>query len=96
MRKQMSQGGVQMNIERIWGNIRTHEGEVFYTKRGKPFTYRATDRLVVLQNTNRNIPIGDFAKALKIANPSVVKIQQMNLQGPSYLYGIISDPRIVP
>lgn len=85
-----------MNIDRVWVNIRTHEGEVFYTKTRKPFTYRTTDRLVVLQNTNRNIPIGDFAKALNVVNPSVVKFQQMNLQGPSYLYGIISDSRIVP
>lgn len=83
-----------MNIERIWKNIRTHEGQVFYTKTRKPFTYRTTGRLVILQNTNRNIPIGDFAKALNVTNPSVVKFQQMNLQGPSYLYGIISDSRI--
>lgn len=83
-----------MNIERIWENIRTREGEIFYTKTRKPFTYRTTSRLVILQNTNRNIPIGDFAKALNVTNPSVVKFQQMNLQGPSYLYGIISDSRI--
>ena len=83
-----------MNIEQVWRNVKAHEGETFFTKTGKKFTYHMTDRLVVLENTNRNIPIGNFEKAIGIANPSVVAFQKMNLQGPSYIYGIITDERI--
>ena len=83
-----------MNIQTIWNRVRMHSGEVFYTKTGVPYTYHTTDRLVVLENTNRTIPIGDFEKALTVSNPSVVAFQKLNLQGPSYLYGIITDSRI--
>jgi hypothetical protein len=83
-----------MNIEQVWRNIKAHEGETFFTKKGKEFTYHMTDRLVILENTNRNIPIGNFEKAIGVTNPSVVAFQKMNLQGPSYIYGIITDERI--
>jgi hypothetical protein len=83
-----------MSIDKIWHKIRAHEGEVFYTKTGKPFTYHTKGSLIVLENTNRNIPIGNIEKALSVINPSVVEFQRMNLQGPSYLYGIITDSRI--
>ena len=68
-----------MNIDKIWQRIRAYEGEVFYTKTGKPFTYHTTDRLIVLENTNRNIPIGNIERALVVVNPSIVEFQRMNL-----------------
>ena len=84
-----------MNIESVWSRIALHAGEFFYTKTGVPFTYHVTNRLVVLDNTKRNIPIGNFETALAVAKPSVVAFQRLNLQGPSYIYGIITDSRIV-
>ena len=84
-----------MNIEFIWKRIRMFEGETFYTKNGCPYSYHTTNRILVLENTNRNIPIGDFEKALAVEKPSVVGFQRLNLQGPSYIYGIITDPRII-
>lgn len=83
-----------MNIETIWKRIKMYEGETFYTKTGCPYTYHVRNHIMVLENTNRNIPIGDFEKALAVANPGVVEFQRMNLQGPSYIYGIITDYRI--
>lgn len=83
-----------MDIQTVWHRIKMYEGETFYTKTGVPFTYHTTDRLVMLENTNRSIPYGNFEKALVVVKPSVVAFQKMNLQGPSYLYGIITDARI--
>ena len=83
-----------MNVEAVWSQIKAHAGETFYTKTGKPFTYHVRNRIVVLENTERNIPIGDFEKAMMVVNPTVGEFQRLNLQGPAYLYGIITDPRI--
>ena len=85
-----------MEITGIWNRICRFAGETFYTKTGIPFTYHTTNSLVVLENTNRNIPIGNFEKALNVSNPSVVAYQKLGLQGPSYIYGILMDPRIRP
>lgn len=84
-----------MNVELIWSRIKANSGEVFYTKTGRPYTYHVNNQTVVLENTNRNIPMSNFEKALAVANPSVVEFNRLNLQGSSYIYGIITDPRII-
>ena len=84
-----------MNPELIWSRIKAYAGEVFYTKTGRPYTYHMNNQAVVLENTRRNIPMNNFEKALAVANPSVSEFNKMNLQGPSYIYGIITDPRIM-
>lgn len=83
-----------MSIDLIWSRIKAYSGETFYTKTGIPYTYHVKDRLVVLENTNQNIPVGEFEKALSVDNPSVAEFNRLNLRGPSYIYGIITDPRI--
>ena len=84
-----------MDIESVWSRIVSHAGEVFYTKRGIPYTYHIRNHLLILENTNRNIPYGNFEKALSVVNPNIVKFEELNLQGPSYIYGIITDKRII-
>ncbi len=83
-----------MNIDLIWSRIKAYSGEVFYTKTGKPYTYHVNNRMVVLENTNRNIPMSDFEKALAAVNPSISELKKLNVQGSSYIYGIITDLRI--
>ena len=78
----------------IWNNILEHEGETFYTVTGKPCSYKILGNQIVLQNTNRNIPRSNIEKALAVINPSVSKFERINLQGPSYIMAIITDPRI--
>lgn len=82
------------NIETVWKNIVLCAGQTFFTITGIEYTYHIAENRVCLENTNRNIPKKDFEKALGVANPTVVAFQKMNLQGPSYLLGIITDPRI--
>ena len=83
-----------MDMPVIWSRIVAHAGEIFYTKRGISYTYHVRNHLVVLENTNRNIPYSNFETALTVTNPNIVKFERLNLQGPSYIYGIITDPRI--
>lgn len=83
-----------MDIETAWNRIVMHAGEVFHTKRGIPYTYHTHNHLLILENTNRNIPYKNFETALTVKNPSIVELEHLNLQGPSYIYGIITDERI--
>lgn len=84
-----------MNIETVWTRIHTHAGEIFYTKTGIPFSYHVSNKLVVLNNTNRSIPYSDFETALSLSDLRITNLKRLNLQGPSYLYGIITDPRVI-
>lgn len=89
------------SINQIWSLIITHEGHIFTQKKGGKFSY------VINGNTiqpirhfsgekrfiNRKIPKGDFSKALElcpISKPSDINF----LQGPSFIYGILTDKRI--
>jgi len=81
-------------FDRIWTNILKHEGEEFYTVTGKPCSYRISGNQIVLLNTNRNISRSNIECALDVVNPTVSKLESMNLQGPSYIMAIITDSRI--
>lgn len=82
------------NFESIWKNICDHEKEIFYTKRHRPCSYKVSGNQLILLNTTRNIPRSNFERALTVDDPSPSKFQRLNLQGPSYIYAIITDPRI--
>ena len=86
--------GENMNIINVWKNIKKYSGEEFYTKTGIPYSYTVKGSQVMLQNTNRNIPYSDFEKAVNLSNISISKLNELGVQGPSYIYGIITDERI--
>ena len=83
-----------MNINEVWNRIAAHAGETFHTKTGIPFSYHVSGQWVVLENTNRSIPCRDFEAALALSDLRITNLQKLHLQGPSYLYGIITDPRV--
>lgn len=80
--------------DRIWANIVKHAGEQFYTVKGRPCSYKISGNQIILLNTTRNIPRSNIERALDVVNPTVSQFERMNLQGPSYIMAIISDPRI--
>jgi hypothetical protein len=60
---------------------------------GGEFTYDVPGNFVNLPRTNRHIPRKDFEEAYNnfpLKNTSVLQ----HLQGPSYIYAILSDERI--
>ncbi|WP_409184915.1 hypothetical protein F9C11_11900 [Amycolatopsis sp. VS8301801F10] len=84
-------------IERAWTRIEKHAGEVFTTLRGKEFTYSVGGRPspwhVTLDQLRRNISRGDLSRALAVwpvDGPSKLPA----VAQPSYVYAILSDPRI--
>ncbi|MBO5756054.1 MAG: hypothetical protein J6R89_08375 [Clostridia bacterium] len=81
------------SIENVWANIRKHEGEIFYTVRNIAYNYVVKENYILINNDpRRRITKETLEKALKITNPTPSKI---NMRGQSYIYGIITDCRIV-
>ena len=84
------------NIDHVWANICKHEGEVFHTVRNIEYTYVVKDNCILINNdVRRKIKKVAIEKALSIENPTPYKIQMANIWGPSYIYGIITDSRII-
>jgi len=80
-------------IDRVWNNILKYEGEPFYTVTNIEYRYVVKDNYILVNDDpRRRISKANFEKALKIVNPTPSKI---NLRGQSYIYGIITDSRIL-
>ena len=82
-------------IDKVWENIRKHEGETFYTQKRKiPFTYMVKDNYIVINNNARRgrITREKLEEALLIVNPIPSKIGGW---APSYICSIITDSRIL-
>src|SRR5205807_2155501 len=72
-----------------------HQGETFHLVRGNPFSYRVVGNVLNPNRTNRNIPRSNFEKALALL-PLKSTTDLKHLQGPSYIYAILTDRRIIP
>jgi hypothetical protein len=86
------------SFSEVWPRIEAHEGEDFRTIQGKLFSYNIRGSAVVprpgkAEETNRLLPRSDFQKAWD-RRPLTGPGQIHDLQGPSYVYAILTDPRI--
>ena len=83
-------------IDKVWANICKYEGAIFYTVTNKEYTYIVKDNYILINNdSRRRISKSNFAKALEIQNSTCSKISKAGIWGPSYIYGIITDSRII-
>lgn len=81
-------------IDLVWRNLKLNEGEQFFTKTGRPFSYRIRNDYVVLLNTPRTIPKWQVEEALGVQADTVTAYGKY--QGPSYLFALLHDLRIAP
>ena len=87
---------MKTTINIVWDNIVKNENEVFHTIRGVPYTYVVKENFVLINNDRkRKITKDAVGKALNIENPTPSKIESEGIWGPSYVYGIITDNRIL-
>ena len=82
-----------IDFDAVWQRIVALEGETFRQKTGRPFRYRIAGTSVVPSTTNRLLPRSQFARAFDRA-PLQGPGQLQDLQGPSYLFAILTDPRV--
>ena len=81
------------NIDAVWANICKHEGDIFYTVKNKEYTYIVDDNYIIISIPSQTrITKTYFEKALKM---NVSQPSEINLRGQSYIYGIITDRRII-
>lgn len=85
-----------MNMEMIWKNVQLYEGEVFRKIRGGEYTYTVCDDVIIVDGIKAGrITKDSLVKALNITNPTPRKIELAGCWAPSYIYGIITDKRII-
>lgn len=84
---------VMTEFATIWARVRQHSGETFMTVTGREFRYEARSGGVEMLTTNRVLPRSSFEEAyarMPVDGPGALQ----DLQGPSYIYAVLVDPRI--
>ena len=81
------------SFESVWTRIKSHQGETFRQIRGGEFTYTITGAALYPDRVVRALPKAHFERAYEMC-PLENTVPVQNLQGPSYLYAILMDPRI--
>lgn len=87
------EGSSMAGFDEVWQRIVMLRGETFYQKMGKPFTYAVSGNSLKPSTTNRRLPRSHFARAFARA-PLDGPGQLQDLQGPSYLFAILTDRRV--
>lgn len=83
-----------MGFDAVWDRILRCEGEEFATVRKVRFTYRIIGGAVVPEHTGFPLAKSEFIKAYsmgELKNPGQISKKVM---GSSYVYAILTDPRI--
>jgi hypothetical protein len=83
-----------IDLDTVWGRIVQAAGEEFRLVGGDAFVFSIEGRSVVPDRTGYPISRPEFGKALELVplrGPGEVRDL---VRGPSYVYAILSDPRI--
>jgi hypothetical protein len=84
-----------MSIEKVWSELKRHEGESFYTKKKFEFTYTINDKFLISSRTAYRLYKSNFEKAIEyFPDTSPSELNAENIRGHSYVYGLLSDRRI--
>jgi hypothetical protein len=87
-----------ITIDNLWVNLQAHEGGLFHTIKGLPFTYRMENGYLVPIRDGRaiySLSRQNFEKALgRLPFNSPGEISG-TIRGPSYVYALLHDPRIM-
>lgn len=82
-------------FELVWKNIIFNEGQIFVTKSNIKFKYKVKGNAIIPDRTNYPLNKNDFKKVynlLPLDGPG--KINNI-VRGPSYIWAILNDNRII-
>jgi hypothetical protein len=80
-------------FDEIWDRIRRHAGDTFTLVRGQQFTYQVTGNNVLPAGRQRLLHKSNFARAHS-RMPLRATTDIKDVQGSSYVFAILTDPRI--
>ena len=80
-------------FDEIWRRIEACEGQIFQQIRGQRFSYKMTGNAITPSTTNRLLSRSNFEQAYHLV-PLKNTVPVQHLQGPSYIFAIMMDPRI--
>lgn len=78
-------------LDEVWARIVAHQGETFTLVTGKEFTYSVSGDVLRPEGVNRNLPKSTFDKALRMMPVSGPGAIRDVVQGPAYVYAILTD-----
>lgn len=84
------------DIDGVWAAITEHAGQTFRTVSGLPFHYTVDGDRLLTDRTHHWIHRSQMKAALDlwpVAGPSALNNV---VRGPSYLYALLADRRIMP
>ena len=81
------------HMDLLWAKIKSFEGEIFHTVSGIPFSYEILGNDLLRTGSEYPLNRSNFKKALDLRPKNVVAISR-KVRGPSYVYAILTDPRI--
>ncbi len=78
--------------ENIWEAIKDHEGEIFYTVRGLPFTYFIENNCVIPSRQKKKVPLcrSNFERAADLKPQKLSDIPN-DIMGQSYVFAIVKE-----
>jgi hypothetical protein len=77
-----------------WERIVLAAGQPFQTVRGMLFTYNVSGNTLRASRADRNLHRSQFERAWGLCPLRNVAQLQYQVQGPSYVFAILTDPRI--
>lgn len=83
----------QITPENIWEHIVSRQGEIFYTKKGLPFTYYIKGGELFASRRERSITKSTFEKAFRkmLEYPEeVTGPKKLNVYGAPYVWAILT------
>lgn len=84
-----------MNMKLIWQRLMEHESEEFCTIRKLPFTYMIKDEMLYNEKIKFSLSKANFEKAISEWPVNGPGSFGKDIMGTSYVFGILSDKRII-
>ena len=89
-----------VTIENLWDELKSHQGEIFYTAKGLPFTYTIKGGEFFSDRKRKSITRATFERSfLKIQEDKENKItgpKSLNVFGAPYTYATFRQLGVVP
>lgn len=82
------------NMNSVWNRLKDLEGEEFFTKTGKPFSYSISGDVLCVTRTEYNLTKVNFGKALEVAPFDGPGSVNNLVRGPSYVWALLHDDRV--